>query len=475
MQEGSAHSPVTDILSPLAPKASGDRYPVASFLAAIGDVPASVETVDRKRKSRDFFWYSPPLNEILKDKIADVVVTARDEEDVVRVASACARLRIPLTVRGGATGNYGQCVPLEGGVVLDVTGLATLEWSRPGTVRVGAGAKMDKLDHALRPTGFEQRMHPSTKRSATVGGFVAGGSGGIGSVTYGGLREPGNILAARVVSVEAKPRIIELRADAAQKVNRAYGTTGIITALEMPLAPAWPWVDVIFAFDDFADAVQFGRTLAMADGVVKKLLSAVAWPLPSYFGSLRRHCPEGKHLVLAMISESSMDTCKALLKGARGDISYEMPSDDSPGNVPLYEYTWNHTTLQVLKSDRTVTYLQCLFPHDRLLESVEGMSTRFGDELMQHLEFIRFGGQVTASALPVVRYTTAERLAEMIELHEAAGIMIANPHVYTLEDGSRHKRADADQLGFKHEIDPLGLLNPGKMRSFVPRPPGAPR
>ena len=46
--------------------------------------------------------------------------------------------------------------------------------------------------------------------------------------------------------------------------------------------------------------------------------------------------------------------------------------------------------------------------------------------------------------------------------------MIANPHVVSLEDGSRHKRADADQLGFKAEIDPYGLLNPGKMRSYVP-------
>ena len=52
-------------------------------------------------------------------------------------------------------------------------------------------------------------------------------------------------------------------------------------------------------------------------------------------------------------------------------------------------------------------------------------------------------------------------------MHEAHGVLIANPHVYTLEDGSRHKRADADQLGFKQEVDPYGLLNPGKMRSFV--------
>ena len=72
------------------------------------------------------------------------------------------------------------------------------------------------------------------------------------------MREPGNILAARVVTVEETPRVIELRGDAAQKVNRAYGTTGIITALEMPLAPAWPWIDVIVAFDDFVEAVRFG-------------------------------------------------------------------------------------------------------------------------------------------------------------------------------------------------------------------------
>ena len=92
-----------------------------------------------------------------------------------------------------------------------------------------------------------------------------------------------------------------------------------------------------------------------------------------------------------------------------------------------------------------------------------------GDEQMQHLEFIRFGGRMTASALPVIRYSTAERLNEIIRQYEDHGVFIANPHVVTLEDGSRHKRADADQLGFKHEVDPFGLLNPGKMRTFAPR------
>jgi FAD/FMN-containing dehydrogenase len=68
-----------------------------------------------------------------------------------------------------------------------------------------------------------------------------------------------------------------------------------------------------------------------------------------------------------------------------------------------------------------------------------------------------------------VRFTTPDRLNEIIALHEKHGVFIANPHVYTLEDGSRHKRADADQIGFKADVDPHGLLNPGKMRTYVPK------
>jgi FAD/FMN-containing dehydrogenase len=393
-------------------------------------------------------------------------VTPRNEADVVRVAALCTRHRVPLTVRAGGTGNYGQAVPLAGGVLLDITQLDAIEWSRPGVVRVGAGAKMNAIDAQLQPSGWELRMHPSTKRTATIGGFVAGGSGGVGSVTYGGLREPGNILAARVVTMEEQPRIIELRGDAAQKVNRAYGTTGIITALEMPLAPAWSWIDVVVVFDDFIEAAAFAYEAALADGIIKKLLAPITAPLPSYFGALKPHCPEGKSILIAMIAEPSLEAFKTLLRG-RGAITLETPTDEGPGQVPLYEYTWNHTTLQVLKADRSVTYLQCLYPHDQLMEKVAQMQAMFPNEVLQHLELIRFNGRVTCSALPVVRYRDPDRLNEIIRLHEENGVYIANPHVFTVEDGSRYKRVDADQLGFKHEVDPYGLLNPGKMRSFV--------
>jgi FAD/FMN-containing dehydrogenase len=456
-------------MSTAAAAVTASRYPIDAFLADIGDVPCSMEPTDIKRKSRDYFWYSPILAEQLKDKYADVIVSPRNEADVVRVAAACYRHRIPLTPRAGATGNYGQCVPMDGGVVLDMAALTRIEWQKPGRVRVEAGAKLFDLDAQTRPHGWEQRMHPSTKRMSQIGGFVAGGSGGVGSVTYGGMREPGNILAARIVTMEETPRVIELRGDAAQKISRAYGTTGIITVLEMPTAPAIDWVDVIVAFDSLDETIRFGHAIAMADGIIKKLLSPIEWPLPQNFAAYRPYLPDGKSVLLAMIGEMSIESFETLLEGFRGTITYKAPSEDVLSKVPLYEHTWNHCTLQMFKVDRGITYLQVLYPHERVAAASAEIGAKFAGEVMQHLEFIRINGVMTASGIPVIRYRSPERLYEIMAAYEACGIKIANPHVITLEDGSRYKRVDADQLGFKHEVDPVGLLNPGKMRSFVPR------
>jgi FAD/FMN-containing dehydrogenase len=437
------------------------------LLDDLAGIPATTVPTLVRQKSRDFFWYSPVLNAQLRDKTAEAVLMPRDEADVLRIAAACVRHRVPITARGSGTGNYGQAVPLEGGIVIDMTALDAIAWQRPGMVRVGAGRKLIDIDRETRPQGWELRMHPSTKRTATIGGFVAGGSGGIGSVTWGGLREPGNVGMARIVTMEDEPRVLELRDADAQAVNHAYGTTGLITALEMPLAPAWEWVDLIVAFPHFMDAVRCGHALALSDGIVKKLSAPIAWPIPSSFRLIEDHCPDGHAILIAMVAASSLLAFKSLLRQhPAGAITCEKPSDETPGEVPLYEYTWNHTTLQMLKRDRGVTYLQALHPAARLADSVAETAAMFDGEVIPHLEFIRVGGHVTASGLPVVHYTTEERLREIIAAFREHGVSIADPHTFTLEDGAGHKRVDADQLSFKRAHDPHGLLNPGKMRSF---------
>ena len=96
------------------------------------------------------------------------------------------------------------------------------------------------------------------------------------------------------------------------------------------------------------------------------------------------------------------------------------------------------------------------------------MHRTLGDELPLHMEFIRYEGELAANGAQLWPFTSKERLAEIIALHEDNGIPVANPHVFTVEDGSRHKRVPGDQLAFKARVDPYGLLNPGKMPSYIP-------
>ena len=81
----------------------------------------------------------------------------------------------------------------------------------------------------LRPAGWEFRMHPSTLSSATVGGFICGGSGGVGSVNYGVLKDAGNILSLRVVTMEGEPQVLDLDPLDSAAVSHAYGTNGVVT------------------------------------------------------------------------------------------------------------------------------------------------------------------------------------------------------------------------------------------------------
>ncbi|WP_193198342.1 FAD-binding oxidoreductase [Nostoc sp. MG11] len=413
--------------------------------------------------SQDYHTFSPVLMPKLEGKVGDIVVRPANEEEVLKVAAACAKYRVPVTVRGAGTGNYGQCVPLHGGVILDMTRMHEIPWVKPGVARVEAGVKLAALDKKAREIGWEMRMTPSTYRTATIGGFIAGGSGGIGSVQYGLLGDRGNILALRVVTVEDEPRIIELRGDDVQKVNHAWGINGIITELEIPLGPAYPWAEVIITFDDFMAAVNFGQALGNADGMIKKLISVFASQIPQYFHALQDYIPQGTHPVLLMLAESSLELLPGLVQQYGGKITYQKPANEAAKGTHLAEFTWNHTTLHARTVDTSITYLQSMFPANQSLQLVEHLYHHFGDEVIMHLEFFRVNGTVIPGALQLVRYTTEERLNEIIRYHEAQGVFIANPHTYIIEDGGR-KVIDPEQLKFKEMVDPYGLMNPGKSK-----------
>lgn len=427
----------------------------------IDDNPAAV-----RAKSRDFFWYSPVLKDRLEHVSADFVAMPRNQDEVIQILRACHAHDVPVTVRGSGTGNYGQAMPLAGGCILHMQNMAEVVGIAPGRVTAQPGIIIRELDRITREDSRQElRMMPSTAGTATIGGFVCGGSGGVGSVRWGFLRDYGNILRIRVATMEAEPRILDFTGADLARVSHAYGTNGVVTEIEMPLAPAYDWVHIFLSLPDFTRAARLAQDLALQDGLLLKLATVCEAPTAArYFQRFRGYVTDQDSVVALMVAPHSMDGFLSFLAHEpMARLIYRSDANDWPRDPgPAYEYGWNHTTLRAIKVDPAITYLQVRYAGPDLLDKVAAIRARFGDELIQHLEFLRENGVMTAAGLTLVHYTTEARLDEIIRIHEDMGCMVFNPHRYTLEEGGR-QTVDDRQLEFKRQADPKGLLNPGKM------------
>ncbi|MFS0724417.1 FAD-binding oxidoreductase [Paenibacillus sp. 1P07SE] len=426
----------------------------------LGEGGFVLDPATKSKLSKDYYWYSPVLDEKLKDKLAEGVVIPVNEEEVVAILSCAYRHLIPVTVRGGGTGNYGQAVPLTGGVVMALHKMNRILEIGDGFARVQCGVKLGVLEKELRAAGHELCIYPSTYMKATVGGFVSGGSGGIGSISWGNLWD-GNVLEAVVYTMEEHPRKLKVAGEELLNYIHSYGTTGIVTELTLRTSKRTEWVQSLVQFDDLTSAMLFSEKLCQDPGIRKRLVSTVEWPIPSYFLPFAQHVEEGSAAVLLETEEGTLPSVTAYAEASGGQIKHVIPADNYHQTLGLSDFTWNHTTLWAIKADPKLTYLQCAFSPTFYLKQIEDIKRQYPDGVYLHFEWVLSGGKLMPAALPVVRYQSEEHLYEMIAFFESLGVRINDPHTFVLNYGSRG--AYERMLSAKQANDPRVLLNPGKM------------
>lgn len=449
-------------------------HPIERLHVALPDLDWVTDTSRIARLSQDFSWFSPVLKRQLAGKVADAVVRPHNEDEVKRLVSLCATLRIPLTVRGTGTGNYGQSVPLHGGVVVDMTGYNQFLWAREGAARAQAGIRLAELEKEARAAcGMELRCVPSTYRSATLGGLFGGGFGGIGSVNYGPLAARGNVLGIKAITIEEEPKLVELRGAEALAMHHLWGTNGLVLEIELALAPAVDWQEQLVVFESFDGALDFGQAVAAGPGIVKREVAFFSAAVCEHLRPLAEHLPPGCHAVLLALAPASEAAMLELAAQFGGRVTYRREAQEiAHTRHTLLEYTWNHTTLVAFKVDKDITYLQSAFTAGQHLEQVRRMEKLLGNEVLMHAEFIRtMEGQVTCSALQIVKFSTEERLQEIMRIYRENGVRINDPHVSIVEDGKAGGELAQPVLDMKKRFDPLGLLNPGKVRAWMRQVP----
>jgi FAD/FMN-containing dehydrogenase len=431
--------------------------------------------------SKDFYWYSPVLRRQLDDKRADLAVRPANLDELHRVIAACSRARVPVVARGAGTGNYGQCVPLYGGVVVDFSRMDRILSVEGGVVRAEAGARLGTIEAEARKVGGELRCMPSTWVKCTIGGFFCGGSGGIGSITWGGINAPGNVKAVTVMTCEEEPRLMRLEEQECLKSLHTYGTTGLMVEVEMRLAPKVDYEQLILSSPDWDTLLDWTDSAARRLDWRKRLVTQFEWPIPSYFKPLAKFLRAGEAATFLLVDQAQAEEVVASAARAGIGCVFRRPLGDPPKPPLITDYTWNHTTLWAIKADPSITYLQSGFGRN-FREQFAELRRRFPGEILLHLEWTAGNSKmmrgnavatnpdsIVVGGIPLVFFKSEERLNEILRCCDEIGVFIANPHTVYLEEGGRHPNI-ADKRAFKAEVDPRALLNPGKMKTYPVNP-----
>jgi alkyldihydroxyacetonephosphate synthase len=202
----------------------------------------------------------------------DAVVYPAGHEQVRAVLDLCAQSRIAVVPFGGGTSVVGGVSPLRGEqqavIALDLgrmRGLLSLDRASM-TAQVGAGMRAAELERRLGAGGLTLGHFPQSFEYVSLGGCAATRSAGQSSTGYGSIEEM--VLGMRFaapsgdIDLEAQP------ASAAgpglrQLLVGSEGTLGVISELSLRVRGA-PGERVYegFMFEDFSSGVEVMRTLA---------------------------------------------------------------------------------------------------------------------------------------------------------------------------------------------------------------------
>jgi FAD/FMN-containing dehydrogenase len=429
---------------------------------------------------KDNSWLSPILTGFFRGEVGgsvdlpdvSVVVSPNTLEQLRQAIGVAVRHGVPITPRGRGTSNFGQSIPLQGGMLLDLTQLNRILEVTDSTVTAEAGALQGDVDAAARRRGRELTVLTTTYAAATAGGWVAGGHVGLGAGTYGTIWD-GNVLAVKLLTAEDPPRTLSLQGADLYPALHTYGTVGVITEVTFPVVPIRVWRQAVAAFETFEAAAYFTMAVAEQRSVVQSVVAADEAPMPFGFTPLRRYFTTEQSGVLMIVDGAGLAICERLAVEHGGTFhAWSGGADDDEHSVSLAYMVYGHRMLWNKRQAPDAAFLHVYFSPGREFEQLSDLKRRFGRRVWRELKYMHSAylrrlrglqgdGLLPAAVLVLVPGEHAF-VKEVMAYCDGVGISYLNPHTFVLEESGLF--TDFERVvALKRVTDPRGLLNPGKI------------
>ncbi len=422
---------------------------------------------------------------ILPNQPPDAVVFAATTEEVSEVVTIAAAHRVPVIAFGAGTSLEGHVNAPFGGISLDLSRMTRILAVHTGDLdaTVEAGVTRVQLNAHLRDTGLFFPVDPGAEH-ATLGGMAATRASGTNAVRYGTMRD--NVVSLKavladgsVLSTGGRARKSAAGYDLTRLLVGSEGTLGIITELtvrlfgipERILAAVVPFATTTGAAEATMQAIQLDLGLARIELLDPLQIRAVNLysklalaETPTLFVELN-----GSDAGVAEQMAAFRDIAEAC-----GALGFEMAeAEDERRRLWKARHDAYWATRAAWPGKRTLATDVCV-PISRLAECIaetEADIARLGlvCPIVGHV------GDGNFHATPVIDPQDPRELAALDELLDRlAARAIAMDGTCTGEHGIGQGKIGylADEAGpvgiatmraIKAALDPLGILNPGKV------------
>jgi FAD/FMN-containing dehydrogenase len=433
------------------------------------------------------------------------LLSPADADEVAAIVRLAGAARMPIVPQGGNTSMVAGATPPPDGrsLLLSLRRMRAIRSVSPsdGVAIVEAGVVLETLHEAAEAVGMRFPLSLAAKGSATIGGLISTNAGGTQVLRFGPMR-------ALLLGIEAVlpdgSRIDAL--SALRKDNRGYdlrqlfagaeGTLGIITAAALRLVPAIGSRAVAWAgMETPEQALDLLRRLETATGaavetfeiVPADALDLVLHHIPGTRAPLNeRHrwnalveatAPAGREDLHAALEQALV---AAMDGGVVTDAVVAASEAQAEALWKLRESVSEAERADGLAAKHDVAVPVSAMPG--FIESARGaVEARFaGARVLAfgHLGDgnVHFNVRAPADGRPDGEWLAAEGPAVSAYVHDltvAAGGSISAEHGIGQTKLAEYARLGdparlATQRAIKAALDPLGLMNPGKLVPLAP-------